>query len=102
MNKERIELVEMVRDVVQAAMEGDVSRRMSRVIESRLDSLIAAEQRAVVQMENYKDNAKTARNYDVAVEALALLKEALEHAIDGEWQEVVDALSLICDPEESE
>ena len=98
MNKERLELVTMTRDVVVAFGEDSVSRRMARVIESSLDGLIASEQRAVIQMENYKDNATTARNYDLAVEALANLEESLEHALDEDWDQVAKALSDICDP----
>ena len=100
MNKERMELVTMTRDVVRAGGDTAPTRRMARVIEARLDSLIAAETRAITQMENYKDRPTTAVNYEIATEALGWLNVALEAAIDEDWEQVDTLLSNICDPEQ--
>ena len=103
MNKERLELVGMTREVVRASLmddEGGPTRRMARVIESRLDLLIAAEKRAIVQMENYRDNATTIGNYERATEALETLTQALDAAVDEDWTSVVWMLTGLCEPSE--
>ena len=104
MNKERLELVGMTREVVRASLTDDASgptRRMARVIESRLDLLIAAEKRAIVQMENYRDNATTIGNYERATEALEMLTQALDAAVDEDWTSVDQILTGLYEPEES-
>ena len=96
MNKERMELVHMTRAVVEAT-DGEPTRRMARVVESRLDMLIAAEKRAIIQMEHYKSNAKTAANYERAEIALEWLDEALQAAIDEDWERVQSALAALAE-----
>lgn len=104
MNKERLEMVGMTREVVRASLTDDdqgPTRRMARVIESRLDLLIAAEKRAIVQMENYRDNATTIGNYERATESLETLTQALDAAVDEDWTSVDQILTGLYEPEES-
>ena len=99
MNKERLDLVTMTRDVVRANRGAPLARPIARVVEERLDRLISAEKRAISQMENYKHLPSSKKNYEEATEAHTSLVTILEAAVDEDWEQVEYMLTSLCDPD---
>lgn len=101
MNKERMDMIQMTHDVVEAMGNDPIPRQLGRVIVFRLYSLILAERKAAIQLNNIKDDSeKASRDYRVAVCVVSDLRDALRAAGDENWEDVVAYLSAILEEEE--
>ena len=96
MDVKRLETVETMADVLDVCLaENSLSRRMSRVLEKRIDSLITTEVQAITQMKRYKDKATTAGNYRKAVHAHKCLNNAVEALVEDDATTALEQLRLI-------
>jgi len=92
----RLETVETMADVLDVCLaENTLSRRMSRVLEKRIDALIQTETMAITQMKRYKDKASTAGNYRKAVHAKQCLNKAVDSLVDDNAGAALESLRLI-------
>lgn len=75
--------------------ENSLSRRMSRVMEKRIDSLITTEVQAITQMKRYRDKASTASNYRKAVHAHKCLNKAVDALVEDDAETALEQLRKV-------
>lgn len=96
MDVKRLETVETMADVLDVCLdENSFSRRISRVLEKRIDSLIQTETMAMTQMKRYKDKESTAGNYRKAVHAYKCLNNAVDALVEEDATTALEQLRLI-------
>lgn len=96
MDVKRLETVETMADILDVCLaENTLSRRMSRVLEKRIDSLILTETMAMTQMKRYKDKESTAGNYRKSVHAHKCLNNAVDALVEEDATTALEQLRLI-------